>query len=164
MSQSRVFRALPPGIAFWRPSTLIATWFGVGLMRRASGTWGSLAAIPFALAIASASGPTGLGLAALAVTLVGIWAAHVVCEEEKDSSVVVVDEVAGQWLALVPAGLDPWLILAAFVLFRVFDVAKPWPISWIDRNTRTGFGVMIDDIVAGLIASALVMALSSAPP
>lgn len=149
-----LFRPLPDGISFWHPATLLATVGGVGLARVASGTWGSAVAAVLAYGIMIWVGPWGLALAALLVFLAGIWASnHVGRSGEKDSSTIVVDEVAGQWLALTTAGLNPWLFLIGFALFRAVDVSKPWPISWMDREIPGGLGVMIDDIAAGAVVA-----------
>lgn len=144
----------------WLPSSLLATWFGAGLLPRAPGTWGSLAALPFGVALFWLSGPLGLLAATLAVFLLGLWASHSYehAAAVKDPGAIVIDEVAGQWLALVPAGLDPLGVVLAFVFFRIFDVAKPWPVGWADRNLKGAFGIMADDILAGLYAAVLVYA------
>jgi len=142
---------------------LVATWFGSGLAPRAPGTMGSLAALPFAWAIlAWGGGWPSLAVAVLAVTLAGLWATAVVLRASgiKDPSFVVVDEVAGQWIALLPAGLDPLLFAAGFVLFRLFDIWKPWPVGWADRDLPGAFGVMADDLLAGALAAAGVYGLS----
>ncbi|PIW31259.1 MAG: phosphatidylglycerophosphatase A, partial [Rhodospirillales bacterium CG15_BIG_FIL_POST_REV_8_21_14_020_66_15] len=76
--------------------------------------------------------------------------------EAKDPSFVVIDEVAGQWLALLPAGPDPVLFAAGFLAFRLFDIWKPWPASWADRRVGGAWGVMLDDLIAGGYAAALV--------
>ena len=156
-----LFRPLPAGIAAWHPATLAATWFGVGLFRFASGTWGSLAALPFAAAIAWAGGAVALGLAVLAVFGLGVWAAERIGRSgEKDSSVIVIDEVAGQWLTLLPAALDWRLYAAGFVAFRLADIVKPWPASWADQRVAGGLGGMLDDILAGLYAGLAVWGLA----
>lgn len=142
----------------WLPSSLLATWFGTGLLPGAPGTWGSLAALPFGVALFWLSGPLGLLAGSAAVFLIGLWAAHSYEQVAaiKDPGAIVIDEVAGQWLALIPAGLDPFGVLLAFVLFRLFDVAKPWPVGWADRHLKGAFGIMVDDIIAGLYAAVLV--------
>jgi phosphatidylglycerophosphatase A len=66
---------------------------------------------------------------------------------------VVIDEVVGQWIPLLIAGVNLWLYVPAFLLFRLFDIWKPWPISWLDKNVKGAFGVMIDDILAGIFAA-----------
>ncbi|MEM8587965.1 MAG: phosphatidylglycerophosphatase A [Pseudomonadota bacterium] len=132
---------------------MLATAGGVGLARAGSGTWGSAVAVPIAYLIMLWVGPWGLLAAAAIAFGTGIWASQVIGKSgEKDSSVIVIDEVAGQWLTLTVAGLNPWLYLIGFALFRLIDIAKPWPISWMDRKIAGAFGVMIDDIAAGGLA------------
>ena len=148
-----VFRDLPAGIGFWHPAALLATAGGVGLARVGSGTWGSAVAVPLAYLIMLWLGPWGLLAAAMVAFGAGVWASHEIGKSgEKDSSVIVIDEVAGQWLTLTVAGLNPWLYLIGFALFRLIDITKPWPISWMDREIGGGLGVMIDDIAAGGVA------------
>lgn len=157
----RLFRPLPNGVSVWHPATVIATWFGAGLLRFASGTWGSLAALPFAAVIAWAAGPLALVPAAVAVFVIGVWASnHIGKSGEKDSSAIVVDEVAGQWLTLAPVALDPRYYAIGFLLFRLADIVKPWPASWADRRLSGGLGVMLDDIVAGVYAGLALWLLS----
>jgi phosphatidylglycerophosphatase A len=150
----------------WLPSSLLATWFGSGLLPWAPGTWGSLAALPFGWLLFRFSGPFGLLAATAAIFVIGLWAArnYEQVVAVKDPGVIVIDEVAGQWLTIIAAGLSakgltlPGLALA-FLLFRAFDVAKPWPVSWADRHLKGAFGIMADDIIAGLYAAAAVYAL-----
>ncbi|WP_299617075.1 phosphatidylglycerophosphatase A [Pelagibius sp.] len=139
----------------WHPAALIATWFGSGLLPAAPGTWGSLAALPVGLLVVWAGGPLALLLAAAALLLLGLWASarYEAAAQRKDPGEIVVDEVVGQWLALVPAGLAPLGILLAFCFFRLFDVAKPWPVSWADRALPGAWGIMLDDVFAGLYAA-----------
>jgi phosphatidylglycerophosphatase A len=140
----------------------LATWFGAGLIPKAPGTWGSLAALPFAWLILHFGGlwwlAGGIGL----VFLVGWWASeiYVTGTGQADPGAIVIDEVAGQWIALLPAATSIWWHwLVGFVLFRFFDIVKPWPIGWADRRVRGGFGVMIDDVIAGIYAGVLLYAL-----
>jgi phosphatidylglycerophosphatase A len=142
------------------PAWQLATWFGVGLMPKAPGTWGSLVAVPFAYGIHHLAGPVGLLLAALALCALGAWAADEFSRRAvtrdpgvPDPQAVVVDEVAGQWLALVPAGNDILFYAAGFLLFRLFDIWKPWPASWADRRVKGGLGIMLDDVIAGAYAA-----------
>ncbi len=139
------------------PAWQVATWFGAGLMPKAPGTWGSLAAVPFAYGIHHFAGPAGLLAAALALFAIGIWAAGEFSRRagSRDPQAVVVDEAAGQWLALVPAGNDILLYAAGFALFRLFDIWKPWPASWAERRLSGGLGIMLDDMVAGAYAAAI---------
>ncbi len=140
---------------------LIVTFFGAGTFPAASGTFGSLAALPIGVAILQIPTPYGrfaLLLAATGVLLLGVWASSRYCAitGKTDPSEVVIDEVAGQWLALVFAAPDnPWHFFAAFLLFRFFDITKIWPASWAQDHLPGGWGVMMDDIVAGLYAAAL---------
>jgi len=142
------------------PAALLATWGGVGLLPKAPGTWGSLAALPFAWLLLQFGGWQALALATLLVAVVGTWAAdrYERAQGGKDPGAIVVDEVAGQWLALVPASLDPVTFALGFVLFRAFDILKPWPVGLIDRRVGGGLGVMLDDLVAGLYVLALLLA------
>jgi phosphatidylglycerophosphatase A len=143
----------------WRVR-LAATFFGAGTFPAASGTFGSMVALPFGIALLQLPAPFGrlaLLIAASAALAIGIWAATRYCASHGvlDPSEVVIDEVAGQWLALVFASPDnPWHFLAAFLLFRFFDVAKIWPANWAE-SLPGGWGVMMDDIIAGLYAAAL---------
>ena len=145
-------------------SRLVATVFGVGYLRPASGTWGSLVAILMAWAIDRHLGFPVLVVLTAAVTVLGFWA----CAQElrdrpgADPGEIVIDEVAGQWLAfLFPAagfffrGWEGWLPwpapVAAFVFFRLFDIWKPWLVGRADRRGDPA-GVMLDDLWAGLFA------------
>ncbi len=156
-----------------RPSRLIATFGGVGLIRPAPGTWGSAAALPLGWVLHGLGGFPLLALATFAVAALGWWAAR--AEEtatgSHDESAIVIDEVAGQWIALWPlslglnhAGVDPWLFpwpgwLGAFLAFRLFDIWKPGPIGWADRQPGAT-GVMLDDLIAG-VAAALTVAVAA---
>jgi len=142
-----------------RPSALLATWFGSGLLPKAPGTWGSLAALPFAWAIQTAGGQIALLAAAGLVFLVGIWASDRMARDIgiKDPGSVVIDEVAGQWLALAFVPMSAWSYVAGFVLFRVADITKPWPASLADRRISGGLGIMLDDIIAGIYAGLVLL-------
>jgi phosphatidylglycerophosphatase A len=150
---------LPPGLAFFHPAALLATWFGTGLMPIASGTWGSAAALPFAYAILRAGGPERgpwlLGAAALVVFAVGVWAADIYARRAGvgDPGAIVIDEVAAQFLTLTVAPPRLLELALGFLLFRLFDVVKPWPANWADRTVKGGFGVMLDDVFAGIYAA-----------
>lgn len=154
-----------PALPLRHPATLIATWFGSGLLPIAPGTWGSLAALPFAWLMIAFGSPRLLFVAAVLVFLLGWWATarYLAAATMKDPSEVVVDEVAAQWLALIFADAGVWWHWAlGFVLFRIFDVVKPWPANIIDRR-RGAFAVMADDVVAAvyaILAFSLVVFLS----
>lgn len=144
-------------LPWWHPAALIATVGGVGHLRPAPGTWGSLAALPPAWLLTTMMGTSGLAAATLIVSVVGIWASAVYVRRTglQDPSVIVVDEVAGQWLTLLAVPVDPLAYGLGFVLFRIFDVLKPWPVSWADRRVKGGLGVVLDDLLAGLLAGAI---------
>ncbi|GLS85114.1 phosphatidylglycerophosphatase A [Cypionkella aquatica] len=142
----------------------LAIWFGVGLLRPAPGTWGSLVAVILALLIDRYCGFPVLLLATVAVTGLGFWAVSVELRDTPtaDPSEFVIDEVAGQWLALLFSsaafwargheGFLPWPApLAAFLFFRLFDIWKPWLVGRADRRHDPA-GVMLDDLWAGLFA------------
>jgi phosphatidylglycerophosphatase A len=161
---SRRRASLPPGVADGAASTVIATWFRVGLIRPAPGTWGSMAALPIGFILSIAGGPLAVLAGAVAVFAIGLWASAGVIKQLDDTSEtadqpsIVVDEVSGQLLALSTAGTSPLLFILGFVFFRLFDIAKPWPISFVERRVPGAWGVMLDDTIAGLFAAALVLA------
>ena len=143
----------------------VATCVGVGFITPGPGTWGSLAALPPAVLVLWLAGAWGLTAATLAVSVLGILTSgrYVRVTGQKDPPEVVIDEVAGQWLTLLPfAFLANWthwyLWPLGFALFRLFDVIKPWPCDNLERLPE-GFGVMCDDLMAGLYA-ALAMTLA----
>lgn len=137
------------------PRILVATGLGTGYLPKAPGTWGSLLAALAAWPLAAALGWPALLAAAALATLLGIpaIAAFEARSGQKDPGAVVIDEFAGQWLALAACPLDPLWWLAGFAAFRVFDILKPPPANWIDRRMKTASGVMLDDLVAGLYAA-----------
>ena len=134
------------------PSALIACGFGTGLLPKAPGTWGS--ALGVALWLLIPPQPTWqIGACAIGF-LVGWLAAAQVCRRHEltDPPEVVADEIIGVWIALAALPRQaPWL-LAGFVLFRAFDILKPFPIGALERRFSGGFGVMIDDVAAGAVA------------
>jgi phosphatidylglycerophosphatase A len=144
------------------PAGWLACGFGSGLSPVAQGTFGSLAALLPWLLLRELSLP----LYALVLLLgfgAGVWACNVASRAlgVADHRSLVWDEFIGQWIALLPLLVLPapwWTIAVGFALFRLFDVWKPWPISWLDRRVKGGMGVMIDDVVAGVFA-AVVLAL-----
>jgi phosphatidylglycerophosphatase A len=139
------------------PARLLATWFGVGYAPIAPGTWGSLAALPFAALIAWLAGPWALVPAAAVLFLLGCWASDRVSRDSRasDPQYVVVDEVVGQWLTLAVAPLDPLAYGLGFLLFRIADILKPWPAGWADREIKGGLGIMLDDALAAIYSAGL---------
>jgi phosphatidylglycerophosphatase A len=145
----------------------VGTWFGAGLLKPGPGTYGSVAAVLLWYGAAHIFDPGWIALAvatavaALAVTLIGIRAATIVEREagREDPGFVVVDEVAGQWIALIAVRPDWRHAALALVLFRLFDIWKPWPIRKLEALPE-GTGIMLDDVAAGLLALAVGLALA----
>jgi phosphatidylglycerophosphatase A len=133
---------------------LLGTWFGVGLLPAMPGTWASLAALPCAWVIRSWCAGIGLAAATAIIFVVGYWASAKVAKASgtRDPSIIVVDEVAGQWLVLVGTALDPLSYFLAFLMFRIFDIWKPWPVRWADHHLQGGLGIMLDDLLAAVYA------------
>lgn len=156
-----MFGELPDGMSFWNPVALISTWFGTGLLPIGPGTWGSAAALPFGFLLMWLGGPWALLLAIVAVTAIGWWAAGEFVKglNVQDPPEIVVDEVVSQWLVLTIVPLTLWGYVAAFLVFRIFDTVKPWPISWIDGHVDGAAGVMLDDLAAGAYAFAAMAGL-----
>jgi len=139
----------------------VGTWFGAGLLKPGPGTYGSVAAVLLWCGAAHvfhagwAGLAVGTAVAALAVTLIGIPAATIVARESgrEDPGFVVVDEVAGQLIALIAIRPDWRHAALALVLFRLFDIWKPWPIRRLEA-LPDGTGIMLDDVAAGVLALA----------
>ncbi len=140
---------------------LLATWFGAGRLPLAPGTWGSAAALPLAFALTVAGGETLLALGALVIFLAGLWASDRVLRDggQADPPHIVIDEVAGQLLALLPVAQELLLWPLAFLLFRAADIWKPWPVSLVEARLPGAAGVMSDDVVAALYAAVGLAAL-----
>ena len=138
---------------------LVGTFFGAGLLKPGPGTYGSVAALLLWFAAAHALHPTPLALtigttiAALTATIIGIPAATIVARESgrEDPGHVVIDEVAGQLIALIAIPADWQHALISLLLFRLFDIVKPWPIRKLEA-LPAGTGIMLDDVAAGVIA------------
>ena len=142
-----------------KPSHLLATFFGVGLLKPAPGTWGSLAAVLIWYFLDFLHSYTYIILPAF------ILFSWLVCNkanqdsESKDNSFIVIDEVAGMIVALSFISHDVILYLFTFLLFRIFDIFKPWPISWVDKNIKGGLGILLDDLIAGFAAGGIILAI-----
>lgn len=146
-------------IVLRHPAGWIATGLGSGLSPRAPGTVGSLVAVAPWLWLRGLPLPLYLAVV-LAGFALGVWAANWTIRRigREDPGLVVIDEFVGLWIALI-ALPDGWAwLLAGFALFRLFDIAKPWPVGWADRKIKGGLGTMVDDAIAGLYALALVQA------
>ena len=140
----------------------IAAGFGSGWLPKAPGTWGSLVALIPAWLILEQWGAVGLFAATIIVLLVGCYVCMLVLPglTSDDPGWIVIDEWAGQWLATALIGTFttltfPTVLISSFILFRLFDVLKPWPISWLERVGPKWWSIMADDIGAGLIGGLL---------
>ena len=162
------FRALAPNISLAQPSTLLATWFGSGLIKPASGTWGSFFSLPFIVPLFFLPAPFDaicLIMFIIFTFIVGLWAAqsYMNASNTHDASEIVIDETCGlaisflSFLLYTPLQCNELVIssIIIFALFRLFDAAKPYPISYLDKNVKGALGVMIDDVAAGLCASVI---------
>jgi phosphatidylglycerophosphatase A len=140
---------------------VLGTCFGIGLLPAVPGTWASLAALPCAWAIHAGYGQIGLAAATAIVVAAGCWAAEKIARASgaKDPAAIVVDEVAGQWLVLLTVPRELLSYLLAFMLFRLFDIWKPWAVGWADRHVRGGLGIMLDDQLAGVYAALVLFVL-----
>lgn len=142
----------------------IATWFGCGLVPIAPGTAGALGAVPLYL-LAVRGGRLGVAAAAVAVTAIGVWASTVVARElhEKDPQLVVVDEVAGLLVTMLPVAAPSWYSVAiGFALFRLFDVVKPWPVRRLE-SLPSGWGIVLDDVAAGALGAIVMIGVQALP-
>jgi len=147
------------GLAWWHPAALVATGFGFGHLPWVPGSWGSLLALVCGWEIATAGGRIALAAAAIIGFALGCWASARVAAASglHDPRFVVIDEIAAQWLVLVAMPLDGRWYAAAFLLFRVFDIVKPWPIRLVERRVPGGLGIMLDDVMAAIYALALLL-------
>jgi len=138
---------------FKNPNHLFAFGFGSGLAKKAPGTFGTLAAIPFFLLLQNLSWPLYLSWLLVTFALGVIW-----CDRSSkamgvhDHGGIVWDEFVGFWITMFMAPTGWVWVVIGFVLFRFFDILKPWPINWLDKKVHGGFGIMIDDALAGIYA------------
>jgi phosphatidylglycerophosphatase A len=151
-------------------AVFLATGFGVGFMPVGPGTWGSLVGLSIAYGLIYIISldvvllQSGLILVSVALAVIGIWAATRAekCFDQKDSSQIVIDEVCGQLISFVfiapyiaRLGLQwRWWMIAGFVLFRLFDIFKPYPINQL-QSLKGGLGVMMDDVIAGIYTAVI---------
>ena len=148
-------KSSPIPYAVWRdPLCVVALGFGAGALPKAPGTWGTLIALPFYFLLARLP-LLEYALLMIALFVAGIW----ICARAgqvlgiHDHGAIVWDEMVGFWVTMILAPPAwPWII-AGFVLFRIFDILKPWPINWLDRQVGGGLGVMVDDLIAGIYAA-----------
>ena len=134
----------------------IAFGFGSGLLPKAPGTFGTLAAVPFYLVLNQLPSMVYFIFLILAAFF-GIWICDVTARSLKvpDHPSIVWDEMVGFWITMFAAPYTLFSLILGFALFRFFDIVKPWPIRWFDRHVKGGFGIMMDDMLAGVCASIL---------
>ncbi len=139
------------------PSVLYATGLGSGLLPKAPGTWGSVLGVVLWVAVVGHLGLPIIALTALVAFSLGLVAIRAMQQRYgvMDAPEIVIDEIIGVWIALLFAPMVWWVLLLCFGAFRLFDIAKPWPVSWADR-LHTPFGVMLDDVLAGCLALGVV--------
>lgn len=148
---------------------LIGTVFYVGHLKPAPGTWGSLLAMPMGFLVYQIGGFWLFCIAIVVGFFKGWWATEQMTKgsDNHDPSEIVIDEVIGQWIAIAPVFYGAWLLeistltlwpgwVAAFMLFRAFDILKPWLVGWADRRDDA-LGVMLDDVIAGVFAAVSVI-------
>jgi len=153
MTESQLSPMTTRQVALTTPAGFLAFGFGSGLAPKAPGTFGTLAAIPVYVLMTHLSWPWYL--AALVVSFgVGVYLCNRASDMlgVHDHGGIVWDEFVGLWLTLFLIPLEWQWLLLGFVLFRFFDIIKPYPIKWLDQKVSGGFGIMIDDVVAGLYA------------
>lgn len=138
----------------WKnPVYFLAFGFGSGLSPIAPGTCGTLAAIPLYWLLSYSLLPIYLLVTCVAFA-VGVKVSDIVSHDlgEHDYKGIVWDEIVGYWLTMFMAPKGLWWVIAGFVLFRLFDIWKPWPISWVDQRVKGGLGIMVDDVLAAIPA------------
>ena len=140
---------------------IISTWFYSGYLKPASGTWGTLASLPFCLYVTYNYGIAGIIIASIGLFAIGLWAAHQYELEtgRHDSSHVVIDETVGMLIACIPLVyvFNIKVAVLCFVIFRLFDAVKIGPVGWLDKHINGAFGVMIDDVAAGLMTIIIIL-------
>jgi phosphatidylglycerophosphatase A len=141
-------------VSLANPIHFLALGFGSGLAPKAPGTFGTIAAIPLVCLLAYSTTLTGYVLVTLLASLIGIWLCGKTAHDMMvhDDSSIVWDEIAGLLITMIAVPLNWQTLLLGFVLFRILDILKPWPISYLDARVHGGFGIMIDDILAGVFA------------
>ena len=146
--------AIRKRVSLKNPLHFFALGFGSGLSPKAPGTFGTLAAVPLVWLLSFYLPLTTYALVTIVACLAGIWICGKTAEDMQvhDDSSIVWDEVAGLLITMWAVPLSWQTMLLGFLLFRFFDILKPWPISYLDKHVHGGFGIMIDDVLAGVFA------------
>ena len=143
----------PQKLGFLNLNCLLSTWVGTGLLRPMPGTLGSFVAVAFGYVVSTMG--FWFYMAVLCFLIIAAYyavSAYERASEDHDDQSIVIDEVIGIMIAGIPAIFEPGLWLWAFLLFRFFDIIKPFPISWVDQKIKGAWGVLLDDILAGFVA------------
>jgi phosphatidylglycerophosphatase A len=141
-------------VSLKNPLHFFALGFGSGLAPKAPGTFGTLAAVPLVYLLSFYLPHITYALLTLVACLAGIWICGKTAKDMQvhDDSSIVWDEVAGLMITMFAVPLSWQSVLLGFLLFRIFDILKPWPISYLDKHVHGGFGIMVDDVLAGVFA------------
>ena len=136
------------------PIHMLAFGLGSGLSPKAPGTTGTLAALPIYWWLLADLSTFWLSVVILITFIVGVLVAHKTSEDlgVHDHGGIVIDEWVGMWITMLMVPKDLIWLALGFALFRFFDIVKPWPIKWLDEQVHGGFGIMIDDVLAGIMA------------
>ena len=147
-------KAIPPNMLMKHPVLILATGFGSGLLPKAPGTYGTLAAIPLYILI------SGFDLATYWITFMSLFLIGIlICKKAAevldvhDHPSIVWDEIVGYLITMYSLPQNWTLVIAGFILFRFFDIVKPWPIRTVDKTVKGGLGIMLDDVIAGAAAN-----------
>ena len=146
----------------WPSGLMFLTWFGAGFSYHAPGTVGTLNGLPMAILIAWLAGGHALALAAIVPFLLGMFYSARYLRNEPaitDPQWIVIDEVVGLWITLSVVPLNVVWYVLGFGLFRLADIYKPWPVSWADQKLPGAWGIMVDDVLAGLYAAGVLLGL-----
>ena len=146
---------------WFNPIHLLALGFGSGAAPKAPGTWGTLAAVLIYWPLSQLS-PEHYLLMLLVTSVMGIYICGQTARDlgVHDHGSIVWDEFVGFWITMFAAPVGWVWVVVGFVLFRFFDIIKPWPISWIDKNITGGFGIMLDDVIAGVMAAGVLQGIA----
>ncbi|MFQ3235142.1 MAG: phosphatidylglycerophosphatase A [Paraglaciecola sp.] len=145
-------------VSLTNPVHFLALGFGSGLASKMPGTFGTLASLPLVVLLASYSSLTTYAVVTILASIAGIWICGRTADDMQvhDDPSIVWDEFAGMLITMFAVPLSWQTLLLGFALFRLFDILKPWPISYLDKHVDGGFGIMVDDILAGFFAMACV--------
>lgn len=141
-------------VSLRNPVHFLALGFGSGLAKKMPGTFGTLAALPLVVLTSLYASFTTYMALTIIVCILGVWLCGKTAQDMgvHDDSSIVWDEVAGMFITMIAIDISVLTVVVGFLLFRLFDIAKPWPISVVDKNMHGGTGIMLDDVLAGLAA------------